>query len=266
MTRASCIIGGCDDAPIARGLCSKDYQRVKSAGRLDEVAPKVHPPCGRCGGVIPQERQFGSKFCSKLCKDAEMDARKQDVVLARRASRRIECAWCSTAIEQVRSDQRFCSTKCADNWKNEQTRLRTLRAKKAMDRPCEACGEQIPAARPLQSIYCSPECKAQAAAVINPKRRHTSIEYNRRYLYGLTPEQHAVLLAEQDGRCAICRTDVPGGKGAWHTDHCHDSGENRGLLCNGCNLGLGHFGDAPARLRAAAEYLEHHRELARNKS
>lgn len=77
----------------------------------------------------------------------------------------------------------------------------------------------------------------------------------RQYLYGITPEQYAALLAAQDGLCAICRTDAWPGKGP-HVDHAHDTGRVRGILCGGCNNGLGRFADDPARLRAAAEYLE----------
>jgi hypothetical protein len=79
--------------------------------------------------------------------------------------------------------------------------------------------------------------------------------YMRQYLYGLTPEAYAALLETQDARCAICRTDTPGGKGGWHVDHNHATGLVRGLLCTNCNQGLGQFADDPDRLRAAADYL-----------
>ena len=87
----------------------------------------------------------------------------------------------------------------------------------------------------------------------NNARYNTSrkLEFN----YGITIEQWEALLTSQGGRCAICRTDRPGGKGAWHTDHCHATNKVRGLLCSECNIGLGKFSDSPERLEAAAKYL-----------
>lgn len=39
-------------------------------------------------------------------------------------------------------------------------------------------------------------------------------------------------------------------------DHCHNTGNYRGLICNDCNLGLGRFKDDINNLRLAIDYLE----------
>ncbi|MFI5814846.1 endonuclease domain-containing protein [Streptomyces sp. NPDC051643] len=72
--------------------------------------------------------------------------------------------------------------------------------------------------------------------------------------YGLTLEQWDAMVLAQEGRCAICQEPSE-----LVVDHCHTSGAVRELLCSTCNSGLGHFKDEPARLRAAADYLERHR-------
>jgi hypothetical protein len=62
------------------------------------------------------------------------------------------------------------------------------------------------------------------------------------------------LLKNHQGACEIC-----GGRPETRNlslDHDHASGRVRGLLCSSCNTGLGLFLDDPARLRAAAAYLE----------
>jgi hypothetical protein len=63
------------------------------------------------------------------------------------------------------------------------------------------------------------------------------------------------MLAEQDGLCAVCQTAA-----AVHVDHDHETGAVRSLLCFNCNGGLGQFRDDPVVLRAAADYVEEHRE------
>jgi hypothetical protein len=85
-----------------------------------------------------------------------------------------------------------------------------------------------------------------------------------RHHYGITADQYDAMAAAQDNRCAICRTDTPGGKGRWHVDHdhaCCDSRRScggciRGLLCLRCNSGLGFLRDDAGLLRAALTYLE----------
>jgi hypothetical protein len=63
------------------------------------------------------------------------------------------------------------------------------------------------------------------------------------------------MLEVQHGLCAICRSASPQGRGRWHIDHDHVSGQFRGLLCNNCNRGIGYFGDDPDIIRAAADYV-----------
>lgn len=74
--------------------------------------------------------------------------------------------------------------------------------------------------------------------------------------FGITHEDYEALLSAQGGVCAICGSNDPGRSSPYfHVDHCHDTNVVRGLLCNGCNLGLGHFKDAIGRLSAAIVYL-----------
>jgi DNA-directed RNA polymerase subunit RPC12/RpoP len=69
---------------------------------------------------------------------------------------------------------------------------------------------------------------------------------------GFTPALFGALMVEQTYRCAICGADISDGA---IPDHDHETGENRGLLCNGCNLMLGWAHDNVETLTAAAAYL-----------
>ena len=73
--------------------------------------------------------------------------------------------------------------------------------------------------------------------------------------YGLTPDDYEVLLATQGGRCAICLRE-PKPNRPLQVDHCHESGNVRGLLCFRCNYGLSFFSDDAARMKRASVYLE----------
>jgi hypothetical protein len=150
-------------------------------------------------------------------------------------------------------------------------------------KPCAMCGRVLPRTsftvdprmKSGLKSYCKDCClidarrrraanpeRVRAVANAARKRRYTS-EWRREQglkRYGLTLTEYDVLLTEQGGRCAICRTDTPGGRGNWHVDHCHDSGKVRALLCSRCNVGIGLLSHDPERLRAAADYIEHHEE------
>ena len=81
----------------------------------------------------------------------------------------------------------------------------------------------------------------------------------KQYVYGLSQEAYDAMLKAQGGRCAICGTTEVGSKSKNHqgffVDHCHETGQVRGLLCHPCNVGLGNFHDNIGKLEAAVRYL-----------
>jgi hypothetical protein len=92
----------------------------------------------------------------------------------------------------------------------------------------------------------------------NKKFRQSIREYSLKALYGMTHADYEAMLESQGGVCAICSSDTPRNKNKkyFSVDHCHYTGRVRGILCDPCNILLGRFGDDPARLRSALEYLE----------
>lgn len=71
--------------------------------------------------------------------------------------------------------------------------------------------------------------------------------------YGITLEE--VVALKGRGECDICGSDGSEYKLGLHIDHCHETKKVRGLLCHGCNTGLGAFKENSTSLRAAMEYL-----------
>lgn len=73
--------------------------------------------------------------------------------------------------------------------------------------------------------------------------------------FGLTLDEWDSIYVLQDFSCAICLTMDPGKRG-WATDHDHETGKTRGILCQLCNSVLGYAKDSTTVLRRAALYLE----------
>lgn len=92
----------------------------------------------------------------------------------------------------------------------------------------------------------------------NYARKAYSPEYrankNLRRKFGMTVEDYDVMLEQQGGKCAICKSEEPKGK-RFSVDHNHKTGEVRGLLCNPCNAAIGLLKDSPEVIESAKEYL-----------
>lgn len=83
---------------------------------------------------------------------------------------------------------------------------------------------------------------------------------NRHYLanYGISLAEYERILMDQGGTCACCGKPPPasGRRKRLAVDHCHTTGKVRGLLCDGCNTGIGSLGDTIPGLNRAIKYLE----------
>lgn len=77
-------------------------------------------------------------------------------------------------------------------------------------------------------------------------------------VYGLSHRQYEDLLKDQGGRCAVCKGECRTGQ-QLAIDHCHETGEVRGLLCNRCNRAIGLLCDDHTLVQSAADYLKHRR-------
>jgi len=75
--------------------------------------------------------------------------------------------------------------------------------------------------------------------------------------YNLSLSDYNTMLELQNYRCAICREVNPVGKNLY-VDHCHTTGKVRGLLCQGCNSGIGYLKDSLLLLNNSIKYLENH--------
>lgn len=98
--------------------------------------------------------------------------------------------------------------------------------------------------------YISDYVKTEAYA--NSKHR------SRMKRYQITDEQFNAMWEAQDGCCAICNMKLqPRGRSRHSAaiDHNHKTREVRGVLCRGCNHGIGSLGDSPSILISAAKYL-----------
>jgi len=109
--------------------------------------------------------------------------------------------------------------------------------------PVCPCGSKLPSPK---RRYCDP-CMAERST---RSKKDSHLRRNR----GVTLEWYEKTLLDQKALCAICCDPLDYSTNT-HVDHDHTTGAVRGLLCNGCNIGLGYFQDSPARMAAAIEYL-----------
>jgi hypothetical protein len=154
------------------------------------------------------------------------------------------CRDCDVEFRPRQYNQRRCDD-CIDI----QNAIRRRGRKRSLDKICKGCGITFRPYSP-QQFYCTDECSEE--------NRYLIIKF------GITSKDYWTMFEKQSGRCAIC--NGPGfsmhptiKRSPLVVDHCHDSGDVRGLLCHNCNRGLGLFQDNQEILQKAIEYLSEER-------
>jgi hypothetical protein len=160
----------------------------------------------------------------------------------------LACRYCGNTFTYVKTTGRrryYCSNKC----KYEATEAAKKARANVLPRTC-ACGSTN--VKRVGKPVC-PNCKIDRRDPVTEAAKE-----RRRTLrkYGIDQGTWNEMIERQGDRCAICRTDKPGGRGElWHIDHDHETGRIRGLLCHSCNVGIGNFRDDPSLLIAAVKYI-----------
>jgi hypothetical protein len=204
--------------------------------------------CTVCKTVKPSA-EFGRSARAKdglrsQCRTCNA-ARVHASYIAAGPARVITCGNCGGQAKVRNPRAMYCSDRCKTRAAEKR---RTEKADQRGPRPCDKCG--TPVLTRVGKAVCE-SCRVDRRDGAERDRRRTLRKY------GITEADWDRMLTEQGGRCAICRTDTPGGRGErWHIDHSHATDKVRGLLCHNCNVGIGNFQDAPALLRSAAAYLE----------
>ena len=117
--------------------------------------------------------------------------------------------------------------------------------------------------KPCGTSRCKKDCTPERWAahleylVLRRKREKEKIKvYNRAYKirsrYGISPEQYDAALEACNYTCQICGERC---RKRLSVDHCHETGENRGLLCQNCNTAIGMFQNSEFKLENALEYI-----------
>lgn len=128
--------------------------------------------------------------------------------------------------------------------------------------PCKVC-KSITNKKSRRIQICQ-KCYNTIRATNWQRNNEEKHRYNQiKSVYGLDEKEYKNLIFLQNNLCAICNQPESNKskKGKIKNlaiDHCHTSGKVRGLLCQACNITLGHAKEDIEVLKRMIAYLEVH--------
>lgn len=103
--------------------------------------------------------------------------------------------------------------------------------------------------------------KTRRWQIANPEKVRKLKRKQRAAKYGMSLEQFDAAIKSRNSRCDICVLVGDLTPKKLCQDHDKITGQNRGMLCNRHNLGIGYLNHSPAELMAACEYMKKHSQL-----
>jgi hypothetical protein len=224
-----------------------------------------HKECGRCRVVKPVSDFYPRKQPGKYhaaCRDCTLARIRKPA----QTMPELECQHCGSAfVPKAKPNKaKWCTPRCgqraAARRAGVQPRLpAVVDGQKRCNTCCETKSVTEFDTRGSRNGAPLSKCKACVSARNKQYANRPDVR-NRRYVenYGVTLEWYESQLLAQNGVCAICEqppsaNTEPGGRLV--VDHCHATGQVRGLLCFCCNSMLGKAEDDVERLKRAIEYL-----------
>jgi len=224
--RSICSIEGCDKYVVTLGLCDKHRQRLASNGTTEKKyndwgAREKHP----LYKIWTQHRRFNYKH--PLCEE-----------------------WHKGFWVFV------------DNLKERPSDNHHLRP---IDKSVPIGEGNWQWVEAISKVIGTEEMKEYTKNWAKADRAQNPDKYKNKYLhmsFGITLEQYNCMSDAQGGRCKICaqpetmKNPKTGEAMMLAVDHCHTTGDVRGLLCASCNKALGGFKDSIHLLESAIQYLK----------
>ena len=104
-----------------------------------------------------------------------------------------------------------------------------------------------------RELYRTEEWRREAAVEAERQRRIKHPLARKQYKYHVPAHELELMMNEG---CAICGANpLIDSKVVLHIDHDHKTGKVRGILCNSCNLALGHLRDDPIIIAEMLRYI-----------
>ena len=121
---------------------------------------------------------------------------------------------------------------------------------------CPRCGSTVRYAnRSKVCVRCLKQWRKQNRRKYEPKGDKRPRSNTLRKSHKLDRAAYRALWEKQNGLCGICGKPETDRNRTLSIDHCHHTGNFRGLLCGRCNRGLGQLGDTIEALEKALAYL-----------